>query len=310
MAGAGRIIAAGNKLQQPPAAFYQVAVRYDLLNKHFAAADRDFGLASAAENEAFPLLRWYALQLAQAGQTSRAIERIREWMASSPRDASAAELLGRLYLNQGNLGQAEAAARHSLAGDASRASAHLLLGRIFERRGDLSQASAEFAAAIHDAPSQVRGYLLAGDLLMKQGRPQKAQAYFDAARLQAPGSAAVKLALVRCWGARGTNLDQALGMAQDLKSRFPQNPRVADAIGWIYHQRGVNPPAIEELQSAARALPQDAFVQFHLGMAMLAQGKRIPARQYLHRALQLGLPAPEQTEARQALASIQTQANR
>jgi tetratricopeptide (TPR) repeat protein len=310
MASAGRIIAAGNKLQQPPAPFYQVAVRYDLLKKHFAAADRDFGLASLAQNEAFPLLRWYALQLAQAGQTPRAIDRVREWMASSPHDSSAAELLGRLYLSQGDLGQAETAARQSLAGDAGRASAHLLLGRILERRGDLSQAASEYATAIHDAPSQVSGYLLAGDLLMKQGRPQQAQPYFDAARLQAPGSDAVRLALVRCWGARGTNLDQALGMAQDLKSRFPQNPRVADAIGWIYHQRGVNSLAIEELQSAARALPQDAFVQFHLAMAMLAQGNRNPARQFLHRALQLGLPSPEQTAARQALASIQTQANR
>jgi tetratricopeptide (TPR) repeat protein len=311
---AGKIIAAGEKMPRPPLALRQVAVRYDVARKDFPAADREFTevLAGAAQNSVAPatLVAWYASTLASAGEAPRAIARVQAALAASPANPSLGELLARLYFNAGQLSEAEVTVRHALAESPTRATAHELLGEILERRGETAPAASEYAAAIHDEPSGVAAYLLAGNLMMREGQYEQAESYFASARLASPNSDAVQLALARCWAERDTHIDQALGMAQSLKSRFPENPQVSDALGWIYHQKGINPLAVEQLESAARALPRDGLVEFHLGMTLLAQGRKGMARARLSLAMKLGLPAPEQTAASKALTSMEQAENR
>lgn len=47
--------------------------------------------------------------------------------------------------------------------------------------------------------------------------------------------------------------------------------------------------AVDQLQFAAKLLPNHALVQYHLGMAYAQSGRSTQARQALQRALKLGL---------------------
>jgi len=298
---AGQVIAAAEKTPQLPQSLQQVAIRYDILRKNFGRADQQFTQMVSVASQPFPLVAWYAGQLASAGEASLAVRKVRAWMVRSPQDPDANELLAQLYFIEGNFGQAESSIRISLASDPKHATARDLLGEILQKRGETAEAAQKYDAAIQADPAAIESYLLAGELRMQTGQYAQAEPYFKSARTQAPDSDAARLALVRCWAAQDTHLDQSLGLAQDLKAKFPQNPSVADALGWIYHERGVNSLALPELEMAAQARPRDSAFQFHLGMALIGQKDKSRARQALDLALKLGLPPNEQAAARRAL---------
>ncbi len=74
----------------------------------------------------------------------------------------------------------------------------------------------------------------------------------------------------------GRNLDRALDLAQDAKTLLPDNPSVADTLGWVLYKRGVPSAAIGYLKEAeAGTDPKDANlaeVRHHLAQAYVANG--------------------------------------
>jgi predicted Zn-dependent protease len=303
MAQAGHLIAAAEKIPAAPPEIHQVAARYDILTGNFAAADKELSLATSGSPDPFPVIRWYDQQLASAGQYARAIAILRKEMPKIGPNASASVLLAELEFGAGNTGQAEAAARQALRQDSRLASAHDVLGEVFESRRQPAEAATEFATSIRLAPNQISAYLLEGQLLLNSGEYAQAQNVYDAARKQFPNSDPVALGLARTLAARGTDLDRALGIAQGLKTRFPENAEVADTLGWIYHEKGFESLALPQLELAARGLSNDATVQFHLGMTLIASGRKITGRAALNRALKLGLEGPDARAAKRALSA-------
>ena len=94
-------------------------------------------------------------------------------------------------------------------------------------------------------------------------------------------------------------------MAQELKKNLPQDPHASDLLGWIYYQKGVYRPALDQLQPAAEALPDDAVIQYHLGMTYSQIGEAQKARQALRQALKHGLAPPSlASEAEQKLKQL------
>lgn len=301
LAQAGHLITAAESTPVTPPAIHEVAARYDVIKKDFAAADKEFDSMLPDSAGTFPFTRSYVLQLAGAGQTARAIADLRHWMAHTQPRPAASVLLASLYVNAGKLDQGEAVARQLIARSPNTAAAYDVLGEIFERQDHPVEAAAEFSKSIRLDPGDLQGYLLAGHLAMVRGNYAQAQEKYQAALGEVPASDQAKLGLIRAMGARGVDLDRALGIAQTLKTRYPENAEVADAIGWIYHEKGFQSLALPQLEQAVKRLPNDATVQFHLGMTLMASRQKRRGRVLLARALKAGLPAPEQSAARRAL---------
>lgn len=301
LAQAGRLIAAAEKIPSAPPQIHEVAARYDILKNNFAAADKELDLAAATSPNPFALVRWYDLQLAAAGQYERAIAILRKEMSGSGPNAEASVLLAELDLRAGKMGQAGNSASQALAEDPQLSSAHDVLGEVFERDHQPAQAATQFAKAVQLAPKRLTAYLLAGRLFLQEAEYPRAHGIYEAGLAQFPNSDPLKLGLARTLAAQGSNLDRALTIAQDLKSRHPDNAQVADTLGWIYHAKGFQTLALPQLKQASRALPTDANVQFHLGMTLMANGRKEQGRAALTRAIQLGLAAPDKSIAKRAL---------
>lgn len=303
---AGKIIAVAERAFPGSQAMQQVAIRFDILQKNFDQAGRQFAQVAGKSSHPFALLDWYAKQLVAAGEIPRAIDDVRARMNHAPADSDTSELLGWLYFKEGNLDKAESFARQSVGEDRGSAMAWQLLGEILERQGKTAEADHAYTSAIRSNPNDVQAYLLAGNLFMQEGKYAQAESYFESARLRAPQSDAAKLALIHCWAAQDAHLNQSLGVAQALKVKYPHNPSVNDALGWIYHERGLDTLALPELEMAAQARPLDADIQFHLGVTLMGQIHKSRARRKLALALKLGLPPKEQVIAEQELASAKT----
>jgi tetratricopeptide (TPR) repeat protein len=89
--------------------------------------------------------------------------------------------------------------------------------------------------------------------------------------------------------------------------RGTEFPPFQDTYGWIAYRLGNYEEALRYLMPAAAALPEDALVQAHLGLALAAAQRRSEAEEALTRALEIAGDDPRPTfdEARAALGQLQ-----
>jgi tetratricopeptide (TPR) repeat protein len=126
-------------------------------------------------------------------------------------------------------------------------------------------------------------YELSGD------RERAIERYEEAIR-HGPELAEAKNNLAYIYADSGENLDRALDLAQDAKALLPDNPSVADTLGWVLYKRGVPSAAISYLKEAEAATkPSDGnlgVVRFHLAQAYEANGDTEQAIAALDRSLE------------------------
>jgi putative PEP-CTERM system TPR-repeat lipoprotein len=96
---------------------------------------------------------------------------------------------------------------------------------------------------------------------------------------------------------------RALETARRANSVAPNNPDISDTLGWILVQSGAVQEGLSFLKTSARARPQNATVQYHLGVAYKQAGQVDSAREALERALAIG-GFPEEASAQAELAGI------
>jgi tetratricopeptide (TPR) repeat protein len=102
------------------------------------------------------------------------------------------------------------------------------------------------------------------------------------------------------------SLERAAAVARRL--RGIEVPAFQDTWGWIESRRGNPEAALPPLEAAARGLPEDPLVRYHLGMTYLALGRAAAARTELETMLDLAGPdsaLPQVARARAALAGLE-----
>jgi len=103
---------------------------------------------------------------------------------------------------------------------------------------------------------------------------------------------------------RGGNLDMALAHAQMAREQKPDDPNIADTLGWIYYKKNAFLLAISLLKEAVEKIPNDAVVHFHYGMAQQKNGDAPEAKKALQTALKLNPGFTGSEEARKTLEGL------
>ncbi len=289
---ADTILADIQKAWNPPAEFFTVSAQVAEKKRDDKAAVADYEQALSRAEHPLPVLTQYVQFYLRQGHVVQAITRVQQWVATKPTQPEGYELLAQLYLRVPDYRGAEAASRKVIELNPKESYAHYLLGEALRLEGRTAEASNQYDEAIHGDAGQVSAYLAAGKLALDSGQSDRAEQYFNDALRRAPESSQAQLAVAGLKADRGKDLDQALGMAQSLKSRFPTSGAVADTLGWIYYQKGLYDMAVEQLKPAALELPNDAMVQLHLGLSYAKKGDRRKAIGSLERSLKLGIPSP------------------
>ena len=88
----------------------------------------------------------------------------------------------------------------------------------------------------------------------------------------------------------GSNLDQAMTMAERAKKRAPNSPSISDTLGFVYYQKNLNSEALQIFKQAVQDDPQNSTFHFHLAMALLKQGDRQGARDEAQKAMKNAAP--------------------
>lgn len=223
-------------------------------------------------------------RLAADGQLDAALTEAQLAAKRHPDDPRLMALTGSLLLQQGRGAEAEAAWTALLAQNAAFLPALTPLVDHLVATGRADQAQAHLRAAVAAAPAsaQLRGMLALR--LEADGDSEGAIAAYRDILSQSANNpvAANNLISLLVWTRDDPDsLTEAARLAPQI-ARMPE-PAVQDTLGWLAYRQGKFGDAVLALSQAARALPQDALVQYRYARALEASGRgREAAAQYQH----------------------------
>ncbi len=245
--------------------------------------------------------------------------------------AGARVSMARLELLEGNAAAAQAQIDQLRAQGVDGEEIDLLQGDTFIAAGKAEQAKAHFRA-MADAGSR-RGTSRYSLVVLQQGDFAEAQRSLRAWLASHPEDRGFKVLLANAQIQAGQSDDakiqyeamlptkdpvvlnnlawiyfaqgdeRALEMARQANTAAPKNPDIEDTLGWILVQQGTVREGLDLLRSSARARPDNATVQYHLGVAYRENSDVEAAKRALQRALSLG-EFTESPDAEQALANL------
>ena len=163
------------------------------------------------------------------------------------------------------------------------------------------KAVGELNAALQKSPNSVSALMALAGIYQGQNKNDLAKENYRKVLKISPKFPPAANNLAYIYADENTNIDEALALAQAAKEALPDNPYMADTLGWVYYRKNVYTRAIVYLKEAAEKLPNQPMVRYHLGMAYHKNGNADLARKELNKALELDPKFKGNEEARAIL---------
>jgi Flp pilus assembly protein TadD len=146
--------------------------------------------------------------------------------------------------------------------------------------------------------------MLLGILYDQLNDYEKAKAEYEHALKIDPNFAPAANNLAWIYSEQGKNIDVALSLAQKAREKLPEDPAIADTLGWIYYKKNTYLKAINLLKESSEKLGENPVVRYHLGMAYYKNGDKDQAKRELKTSLKLNTNYPGAEEAKKVLAEL------
>ena len=174
-------------------------------------------------------------------------------------------------------------------------------------QGKKKSAIKKFTAAVKANPKNAAAYLSLGTLYEQSKAYSKAiQVYQDALNNNPKfWFAANNLAFLLAEKATSAaELEKALEMALQAQKYRPGSAEVLDTLGWIYYKKGDINNAHGFNGKAIEFDPDNAILNYHMGMVFYKSGNNDQAREKLEKALADKKPFLGRQEAKKTLSLL------
>lgn len=237
-------------------------------------------------------------------QPAQARARIETALSKAPTQPRLLVLAARTYAAQGNLEKAEAALMKVLTVDPANLDSYSLLGQLYVQEGKLDDGRAQFEAMAKRDPKNIGAQTMVGIILKKQGRVDDAVRQYEQLVTAQPEAAVAANNLAWIYADEGRNLDRAIALAQAAKLIMPNDPGIADTLGWTYYRKDLPLMAVPYLREGVQKSPGDPVFHYHLGAAY-AKAKDAPqAIAELETALRLSATFAGAEDAKKLLSQL------
>jgi tetratricopeptide (TPR) repeat protein len=162
-----------------------------------------------------------------------------------------------------------------------------LMGEAYRRKGDLNSAIDYFRRSSVAAPNDIAPLIQLALLMEGTGKRDQAKPIYEQILKLRPDQAIALNNLAFIKAEEGTDLDQALTMAQKALQQAPTSTDVADTLGWIYIKKNVSDEAVRLYKDLINKDPNNALFHYHFAMALIQKGDRSQAKSELQKALTL-----------------------
>jgi Flp pilus assembly protein TadD len=237
-------------------------------------------------------------------QPDKALARVNAQIAKSPKNSSFYDLLASLQIQNRNLDQASASAQKAIQLNPADGEAVKLFAGTELQRGQTPNAIAAWEKWSNAHPSDAHSLAILGALEESRGEFRKAETYYrQALRIQPQQPLAANNLAYRML-VNGENVDVALTLAQVARRGMPESTDTADTLAWAYYHKGTYQFARDLLEEAVKSSPNDAGMEYHLGMVYSKLRDKNNATIHLKKAISLAANSPTGKDAKAALLGL------
>ena len=286
-------------------AVYQLAV-LNLREKRYAEAETLFRqLYGLVPPDLRGLMGLVDVLMAQ-GRSEQAIQLLETNVAEHP-EHRGLKLAAATTLNAvGRRQEAAAMLRGLLDEHPDDSDAHKILGSVYYSEGNLAEAETHLKRAQELSANDPTPVLYLGMLAERQGAVQQAVLRYEQVIELAPDNAVALNNLAFLLAESTSELDRALSLIQKARRLAPNDPNVADTLGYVYIKKNLPQSAIPILNEIVAQHPSVVVWRYHLAMALRLQGDLREAKQQLEIALGHGPTDEEKLNIRELLAQVGT----
>lgn len=160
------------------------------------------------------------------------------------------------------------------------------IGETERRKGDLNSASDNFRKCSQEQPGNTDCLRMLALLMEATGKRDLAVPVWEQILKIHPDDPVALNNLAFAKAEEGTDLDQALTMAQHAVQVAPNSPELKDTLGWIFIKKNLPDDAIHIFRDLVVVQPNNPIFHYHYGMALSQKGDRAGCKQELEKSLQ------------------------
>ena len=233
-----------------------------------------------------------------------AMKTVDTFLADYPENSAAIMVKAKIYLSQGYLDLAENILI-PVADKGEHVAPVVMLAELYRQKKDDDKVITYYRKGLEIAPDNVNILMKIAGFHLKQGNYSEAISNYEKVLEKTSNHLPAMNNLAFLYSEEGKNLDRALELANAVSKKLPDNPDVADTLGWIYVIKKVYSQAEPHLQKAIDAKPDNPTIMYHMGMLRLGQKKLQDSEKLLTEAIQLGASGDTLTKTNEALAEIE-----
>lgn len=237
-------------------------------------------------------------------QPEKALARLNAQIEKSPTNNGLYDLLAQLQMGNKQFDQAASSAQKAMQLNPADPEAAMLFAQIEVQRGQAPAAVAVWKQLSDAHPKDAGALAFLGMLEESSGNQQMAEADYKKSLQIQPQQPLVANNLAYLMLQNGENVDVALTLAQTAREGMPNSPASADTLAWAYYYKGTYEFARDLLEEAIKTDPNDATMQYHLGMVYSKLRDKDNATIHLKKAISLGKGSPAAKEAEAALQQL------
>jgi tetratricopeptide (TPR) repeat protein len=285
-----------------PEARLQMAA-LDLQEKNFKDAEDSFRKLYQQSSDPRAFMGLVDTHVNQ-GQHAQAVKLLRDELSKHPDRLEYRVALGNIGLMTKDYKMAIAEFKTVLDKNPRNSQIWVQLSEAYRRTGEVSEAIAATRKAQEVAPTNVAANLQLALLYDTSGQRSQARPVYEEVLKTQPDNAIALNNLAYLLAESGTDLDQALTMAERARRALPNDVDVADTLGWIYIKKNLPESAIPIFKELIAKQPGRSTFHYHLGMALYQKGDKIAAKHALESALQQKPARDEESRIRELMAKI------
>lgn len=289
----------------------QLAV-LDLAEKHYKDSEQRFRLVYQKHPADLRALMGIAETYDQQGQYDKAIELLQAELAKNPGRLELKTALGNVAVEAKKYDLAIAQYQAVIAARPEASDIYVKLGRTLALKQDYNGAMRAFEKAKQLRPNDPDAYLQLAILVDHQGNRATARQVYEQVLKMRPDQplALNNLAYLLAETGTAADLDQALQLAQKARQKLPDDPDIADTLGWIYIKKNLTTNALNLFQSIMAMEPKlspghpFSSYHYHYALALAQSGDKPQARKELKAALDRKPSAEEAAKIKELLGKL------
>jgi tetratricopeptide (TPR) repeat protein len=236
-------------------------------------------------------------------QYAAALDRVQKQIDRNPKVAQPWAIRGKIKLAQLNFTDAEADLLKAIELDSTLESAYIMLAGLYVASNRQEQAI-DRLTTFTDKNKDVPALMQLATIHDQLKHYDMAAGVYERLLVINPKFVPALNNLAYLYSEHLARPDAAYELAKRARLILPEEPRIADTLGWILFKKGQYRDALQLLQESARKLPDEPELQYHLGTTLYMLGEEGPAGIALRKAAEAAKDFPGKDEARRRLSLL------